>query len=99
MIQIVENVPHTPGPWIPSKGDEDDENRWLILSESEPHYVIATIENGQPGDCLKTEAATARLVAASPALFDLVKAVIQFGCMPQGWERAAREMISEIEGI
>lgn len=37
-----------------------------------PH--IATIENGQPGDSLDTEAATAHLFTAAPLLYEALRA-------------------------
>lgn len=60
---------HTPGPWKPWKGDEDDPERWSVVAAyGDKPWVIATVENGAPGDTLKTEEATARLIAAAPDL-------------------------------
>lgn len=55
---------HTPGPWTASMGTEDDNERWCVLNEA--GYLLATVENGAPGDTLETEEANARLIAAAP---------------------------------
>lgn len=62
---------HTPGPWIARQGCDpysDDPNSWSVLREAEPQYLIAIVENGAPGDTMKTEGHTARLIAAAPDL-------------------------------
>lgn len=69
----------TPAPWKASKGAPDEPNRWLILADdAERPYLLATIENGQPGDCLETEGHTAALVAAAPDLYAVVADLIDF---------------------
>ena len=72
-MSVINTEKHTPGPWKPVKGfgpldiAESDPERWCIVSAAnDREYLIATIENGQPGDCLKTEACTAHLIAAAP---------------------------------
>lgn len=60
---------HTPGPFLARKGTEHDPERWIVVANNGARaYLIATIENGQPGDTLETEAATAKLFAAAPEL-------------------------------
>lgn len=66
---------HSPGPWMASKGAEDEPERWQVIREHEPHYVIATIENGAPGDTLETEGATAHLLAAAPDMLEVLMEV------------------------
>lgn len=82
---------HTPGPWKAICGADDDETRWGVVFAGGQEWLIATIENGQPGDSLETEAATARLIAAAPellmALRDIVNGVE--GIWPEARERAA----------
>jgi len=53
-----------------SKGWDGDPERWVVVSESSPHFHVATIENGQPGDTCETEGHTARLFAAAPELLE-----------------------------
>jgi hypothetical protein len=62
----------TAGPWAASKGTEDEDERWIIVHGGEKPWHIATIENGQPGDCLATEAATAALIAVAPEMHALI---------------------------
>lgn len=69
-------VPHTAGPLKALKGSEFETDRWTVVTEGERAYLIATIENGQPGDTLDTEAATAYLFAAAPELLAALKAVL-----------------------
>lgn len=64
---------HTPGPLKASKGWEGDPERWVVCSDGLRHYLVATIENGQPGDTCETEGHTARLFAAAPELLDALK--------------------------
>jgi hypothetical protein len=66
----------TPGRWKSIKGfgpldDPDtDPERWCIVAaDSDRQYLIATVENGQPGDCVATEGRTARLIASAPDLY------------------------------
>jgi hypothetical protein len=58
-------------PWRTFKGSDDEPERWTVVSDY--GYLIATIENGAPGDSLDTEEANASLIAAAP---DLLEAVI-----------------------
>lgn len=59
---------HTPGPWKALKGAEFEPERWVVVFDGEPEWLIATIENGAPGDTLDTEEATAHVIAAAPEL-------------------------------
>lgn len=59
---------HTPGPWVPEQGIEDEEDRWGVFFAGPKPWHIATIQNGAPGDTLDTEEANARLIAAAPDL-------------------------------
>lgn len=62
---------HTPGPWSAQQLTPD---RWTIVADQGVRrYHIATVENGQPGDTLETEGATARLMAAAPELLACLK--------------------------
>lgn len=67
-------VEHTPAPWKASQGHEDDPQRWCVVADKEKQWLIAVIENGQPGDFCETEGATARLIAAAPELLEACKA-------------------------
>lgn len=63
---------YTPGPLRPHKGagdgDDYEPDRWCVVVDGPKPYLVATIENGAPGDCLDTEAGNARLFAAAPDL-------------------------------
>lgn len=62
-------VKHTPGPFIADRGTEDEPDRWYVLQDRPgKKFLIATIENGAPGDTLETEGANARLFAAADDL-------------------------------
>ena len=67
---------HTPAPWKAQCGIEDDETRWIVVADggAKP-WLLATVENGQPGDCLETEKATAHLIAAAPDLLAVLTIV------------------------
>ncbi len=69
---------HTPGPWKAGKGVEDDETRCFVTQdiEGKPPFLIAEIQNGAPGDCLETEEANARLIAAAPDLLNALKVLV-----------------------
>lgn len=67
---------HTPAPWKAVKGSEGEPERWIVVADGEKQYHIATIENGQPGDCLETEGATARVIAAAPELLKAVEELL-----------------------
>ena len=59
----------SPGPWKSHLGAEDDPERWIVVADNGTRpYIIATVENGQPGDTLDTEKATADLIAAAPKM-------------------------------
>lgn len=64
---------HTPGPWVASKGVDDEPDRWCVLTDGGHQYFIAEIHNGAPGDTLETEGANARLMAAAPDLLAACK--------------------------
>ena len=70
------HVEHTPGPWKAAKGHDGEPDRWCVVAARKKQYLIAVIENGQPGDCCETEGATARLIAAAPELLEALKAVV-----------------------
>jgi len=55
----------TPAPWGHIRGSEDgDEFRCAIVAERKKNaYLVATIENGAPGDVCDTELANAKLIA------------------------------------
>ena len=55
----------TPGPWEPIKGvEEADEMRCGVSAvRGSTHYLMATIENGAPGDFCDTEWANALHIA------------------------------------
>lgn len=67
---------HTPGPWKALKGNQDDPERWGVCQniDGEPNWLIATVENGAPGDKMKTEGINAQLIAAAPELLEACKA-------------------------
>lgn len=70
------------------KGIEDDTERCIIVSAGLLPFHIATIENGQPGDCCATELRTAQRIVdcvtackglkpqAVPAMVEAFKALI-----------------------
>lgn len=66
---------HTPGPWEAIKGlNESDEMRCGVVADrGERKYLVATIENGAPGDICDTEFANARLIAAAPELLEALR--------------------------
>lgn len=68
---------HTPGTWKVIKGAvEGDTMRCAVVVEQGTHaYLIATIENGAPGDFCETEEANANLVAAAPAMLAELKSL------------------------
>lgn len=69
---------HTPGEWVASKGTEDEDERWLVVTEGRLGFHIAEIQNGAPGDTLQTEAANARLIAAAPEMLTALRKAEQF---------------------
>lgn len=66
---------HTPGPWKPLNGAEegDDLRCAVTASRGKDDYLVATIENGAPGDFCDTEYANACLMAASPDLLTVAQ--------------------------
>jgi len=92
---------HTPGPWKPLRGIDDDQTRWIVVAAgADREYLIATIENGQPSDCLDAEAATASLVAAAPEMLSALKGLIEYSVCSVNdvdiWD-AARAAIEKAE--
>jgi hypothetical protein len=74
---------HTPGPYKAVKGIEGEPERWIIVADNGAQpYHIATIENGQPGDSLETEEATAHMLAASHETLQALQ--ILLGCVLLG---------------
>lgn len=66
----------TPGSWLAVKGHDDDPERWAVVVDGPEQFFVAVIENGAPGDTLETEGANARLIAESPAMFDLLRRMV-----------------------
>jgi hypothetical protein len=68
---------HTPGPWEAVKGlVEDDEMRCGVVAvRGKTQFLVATIENGAPGDCCDTEWANAQMMAASLAMNEALDAI------------------------
>lgn len=66
---------HTPGPWSAIKGAEqgDDMRCAVVANRGNLAYLVATIENGAPGDWCDTEYANALLMAASPELLKALR--------------------------
>lgn len=95
----------TTGYFEASKGSEFEPDRWIIQTRSEPHYLIATIENGQPGDTLDTEEATAHIFAASKDLLEALEEArasladgIETECeLEHPGSKSDRELISKID--
>lgn len=67
----------TPGPWQAIKGVEaSDEMRCGVSAMRDGiGYLVATIENGAPGDSCDTEFSNARLIAAAPELYALAESL------------------------
>jgi len=81
--QKIMQTHHTPGPYKAIKGSEDEEDRWIIVADNGTKpYHIATVENGQPGDSLETEEATAHMLAASHETLHALQ--ILLGCVLMG---------------
>lgn len=68
---------HTPGPWEPLIGlKEDDMMRCAVVAvRGKTQYLLATIENGAPGDFCETEESNAHLIAAAPDLLAAARRV------------------------
>lgn len=70
----------SPGPWKALRGVDDDDTRWIVVAAgADREYLIATVENGQPGDCIETEAATASLIALAPEMADALRELLAAG--------------------
>jgi hypothetical protein len=61
---------HTPGEWKVLKGaaEGDDMRCAIVVERGKMQYLLATIENGAPGDFCETEEANAKLMAAAPVM-------------------------------
>lgn len=61
---------HTPGEWKVIKGaaEGDDMRCAVVVERGKMQYLIATIENGAPGDFCETEEANANLIASAPKM-------------------------------
>lgn len=61
---------HTPGPWKAIKGisESDGMRCGVVATRGNVDYLVATIENGAPGDFCETEEANAELMASAPAM-------------------------------
>ena len=71
-------IKHTPGEWrvvLPAKtgGHCKVTVARPTAGEGTRLYLLAVIENGAPGDTLKTEQANAALISAAPELLELAK--------------------------
>lgn len=70
-------IKHSPGPWKAEMFKDENDERWYVLADNGTQpYNIAVIENGQPGDTMETEGATARLMAAAPELLSALKCLL-----------------------
>ena len=60
----------TPGEWKVIKGaaEGDDMRCAIVVEHGKMQYLLATIENGAPGDFCETEEANAILMASAPKL-------------------------------
>lgn len=108
---------HTPGPWNAVRADlhgiEPDPMRCAIAAIHDgKEYIIATIENGVPGDFCETEEINAHLIAAAPDLLEAChKLVYQFQNWVQETEQTevwpgvsiavekAKQAIAKAEGV
>jgi len=94
MSEMKECVAHTPGPWKSDRGVDDDPTRCFVTQaiQGQPEYVIAEIQNGAPGDCLETEVANARLIAAAPDLLLASREILSNYGPPSEYDQPYREM-------
>jgi hypothetical protein len=87
-------IRHTPGPWTP---DWDDSGQWYVNIGG--LCVSGNALRGDSGDCV--ESANARLIAAAPLMYDVLKLLITF---PRNLEHralaelAAHDAIAKVEG-
>ena len=94
---------HTAGPWEAIKGVvESDEMRCGVTAvRGDMRYLVATIENGVPGDFCDTEFANACLIAAAPMMLTLLEELIDIEGPQPGhveWYRKVRAAITEARG-
>lgn len=95
---------HTPGPWEAFKGvEQGDEMRCGVSAmRGKVGYLVATIENGAPGDFCDTEFANARLIAAAPELLEALKNLLAVkngeGGTAFDSDEIARAAIAKAEG-
>lgn len=70
---------HTPGPWKAVKGiSATDPMRCGVAAvRGETEYLVATIENGAPGDWCSTEEANAHLIASAPDMAATIATLTQ----------------------
>ena len=94
---------HTPGDWMADVTGRS--KRWRVYARvlDGPSYVVAAVHNGAPGDTLDTEAANARLIAASPCLLAICVEMIDAidGSHAQVMATAARmnRVIAKATGV
>lgn len=70
---------YSPGPHAALKGTDKEPERWIVVADNGTKpFLIAAIENGQPGDCCETEGGTARLFAAAHDLLLSLKDIVSF---------------------
>jgi len=64
----------TKGEWKAIEGisETDGMRCGVTVTRGKTDYLLATIENGAPGDLCETEEANAHLIAAAPDLYGLV---------------------------
>ncbi|MDP1570370.1 MAG: hypothetical protein Q8L86_10225 [Vicinamibacterales bacterium] len=58
------------------QGLGDDATRWTVVVDGPRKWLIATVENGQPGDTLDTERETAHAIAALPVLLPALEQMV-----------------------
>jgi hypothetical protein len=70
-------IGHTRGPWEAIKGSEpgDDMRCAVVAKRGGLAYLVATIENGAPGDVCDTEWANAQVMAASLRMLEALEAI------------------------
>lgn len=98
-------VQHTPGPFEAIKGAEkgDDLRCAVAAVRGDYRYLVATIENGAPGDICDTEWANAQLFAAAPELLEALEEAIEWDGhdsegVPAVWLNKARAAIAKARG-
>jgi hypothetical protein len=78
LAESVEVFAHTPGPWEPMKGSEKGDNMRcaVVAVRGDYRYLVATIENGAPGDFCDTEWENAQLIAAMPKMQEALSCIV-----------------------